>query len=117
MAKFTKNDFPVYLDDEVRRIKIAFSDLLFHELSRTVFGEKAPDVLAAHLGISGDDVRKWLRAEALPCRELLRRTLILIKGTKIISEIGDSFRDVMALIDEIECREVLQKIELTRPRD
>ena len=55
-------------DDHDRRVMLALTDAVFElfRVNRLIkFGDEAEDVLAAHLNIKVEDVRKWFRGEAL----------------------------------------------------
>ena len=106
----------VYQDDYIRRIRLMFADTLFGQLRQTVFGDKAVDVLAAHLNIEAEDVNKWLKAEALPSQELLRRMMVIFKGSNVLRDHSDCMEQIVNLVDEAERAKILRNIEITQPK-
>ena len=110
----------VYQEDKIRRIKLMFADTLFGQLRQTVFGDKAVDVLADHLGIAAEDVRKWLKAEALPNQAMLRRIMVIFKGTNIVGNHANDHSECMGhvidLVEEAERSKILREIEITHPK-
>jgi len=101
----------------------AFSDLMYAELSKSTFGEKAPEALAKHLNIKADDVYEWLRGESLPCRDLLFRLVSILRGDNFFpstkgSEIEtSSWSKVIEFVREVENVQQLQNVKLTRQLD
>ena len=93
-----------------------FADTLFGQLRQTVFGDRAVDVLAAHLNVEADDVNKWLRAEALPSQELLRRMMVIFKGSNSLNDHSECMAHIAELVEEAERAKILRNIEITQPK-
>ena len=106
----------VYQDDFIRRVRLMFADTLFGQLRQTVFGENAVDVLAAHLNVETEDVNKWLRAEALPSQELMRRMMVIFKGSNRLNDHSDCMTSIVELAEEAERAKILRNIEITQSK-
>ena len=120
MARFFNDHENAVL--ERKRIMKDFSDLLFHELQKSVFKEKAPAALAVHLGIETREVDSWLLGEALPNRELICRLMTMFRGDKWFHESKDktknsTWSDIYEFVCEVENILQLLSIKLTVPRE
>ena len=112
-----------------RDVQNAFADLLFHEMQHNVFKEKAPEVLANHLGVMPQDVEEWLAGKALPCDKILTRLLVMLRGDswfKVLAgsrgrdserEIeNSSWAKIIEFVQQAENIQTLMNTKLTQPK-
>ena len=109
---------------ERKNVSREFSDLLFHELQKSVFKDKAPAALALHLGIEVSEVESWLRGDAFPNRELISRLIVMFRGNNyfaVESADSDEVKDctwtrIVEFVGEVENIHQLQSVKLTVPK-
>ena len=93
-----------------------FADLLFAKLHR--FGEGAPEKIAAHLDIEVSDVYEWLEMKSLPCRSLVSRLTVLLRGSGFFNQVDQEaeWGRINDFIQEVENVQTLMNTKLTQSR-
>ena len=121
MAKFYTTEFGNDASASMAKAQRHFADLLFHELQRSVLREKAPEVLANHLGVLPQDVEEWLAGKALPCKSILGRLITMLRGNNYFdtprggNNVADcSWAKIYEFVGEAENVQALMNTKLTK---